>query len=666
MKSIILTVGMIVLGLSMVSSSTADREDLHVFSEPANTVLHEYLIGQADTLFDKRREAVEKSLQSTENLLARRDQLRRRYRRILGYLPPQTPLRPMVTGIIQGDGYRIEKVAFESRPHHHVTANLYIPDQRPGRLPGILVPCGHSDIGKAADAYQSICVLLVKNGFVVLIVDPICQGERLQILERGGKYGTSGTTAHTLLDAGAKLVGASVVGYEAWDNMRAIDYLQTRPEVDPEKIGVTGNSGGGTQTTFLMALDERVDVAAPSCYMMTREKLFATIGPQDGCQNLYAEVALGIEHADYIVMRAPKPTMILAAQQDFFDFEGVKTAYAEAQKVYSVLGKPDHVALFSYDDTHGFTRPRRQAATQWMRRWLQNDPSDIAESEPNLLPEKSLWVTETGQVREQWPNEITIADLNLERANALAEKRQQFLRQDRSDIQKRIARLIGYRKPAGRVISTHTKTFLRNGMQIEKGFLHRQGQPPMPILLCKPVDTQGKLPTTLYVDGRGKNIDAQSGGPIETMVLQGRIVLSIDVRGVGETADDPAKNRYAGGLHDEWRNAMLSLHIARPLIGQRAMDIITALDFLDRYPGADTDHIEVIGRERCGPVALHAALFNSRIKQVKTIDSISSWTELVAKPLTPNSLSYVVPFALEYYDLPDLVALLDRPVMDGL
>ncbi|MBN1125766.1 MAG: acetylxylan esterase [Sedimentisphaerales bacterium] len=665
MKPRALTIWFVVIGLNMVSSVVLAQEDLNVFTKPENTILHDYLITEANKLFDKRRETVKKSLQSREALLARQKQLRRRYRRILGYLPEKTPLNPIVTGTVQCEGYRIEKIAFESRPNHHVTANLYIPGDAKGRFPGILIPCGHSGNGKAADAYQSASIILAKNGFVVLIVDPICQGERLQILERGSKYGTSGTTAHTLLDVGAKLVGCSVTGYEAWDNIRAIDYLQTRPEVDPEKIGVTGNSGGGTQTTFLMALDERVDVAAPSCYIMTREKLFATIGPQDGCQNLYAEVALGIEHADYITMRAPKPTIILAAKQDFFDFEGVQQAYAEAKRVFTVLGKPDYVDMFSYDDTHGFSKPRRQAATQWMRRWFYEDPADIIEFEPNLLPEQSLWVTNTGQVREQWPNEITVADLNLARAKALTGQRQQFLQQEHTEILKRIARLIGYRKPTGKVIAVHTGTILRNDIRIEKGVLNRTGQLAIPILLCKPIKAKGKLPITLYVDGRGKSTDAQPGGPIETLVHQDKIVLSIDVRGVGETSDDPAKNRYAGGLHDEWRNAMLGLHIARPLIGRRAIDVVTALDFLTQYPGVDMDQIEVIGIDRCGPVVLHAAVLDNRITRVKTIDSIPSWTELVAQPMTRNSLSYVVPFVLEYYDLPDLNILISQRKKHG-
>ena len=635
------------------TQAAAEAADSRVLQVDGHALLHDYLMGLNQRLFDRRRDEVERALSSADALKARQKKLRDVYHELLGALPDRTPLNPVVTGKIEVDGYRIEKVAFESRPGHHVTANLYVPTRDSGPFPGILVPCGHSATGKAAEAYQSASILLARNGFVVLIVDPICQGERLQILGRS----TGGTMPHTLLDAGAKLVGCSVAGYEAWDNMRGIDYLQSRPEVDAKRIGVTGNSGGGTQTTFLMALDDRVAVAGPSCYVMTREKLFATIGPQDGCQNLYAEVARGIEHADYITMRAPKPTIILAAKRDFFDFEGVQEAYAEAKRVYAALGKPENVALFSYDDTHGFSWPRRQAAVQWMRRWFYDDPAEIAETEPVLQTTEDLHVTNSGQVREHWPDEVTVADLNLARAKALAETRQAFLQQPRRRVLEKIRELIGYRPPARAQLRVR-EVLNREGYRIEKCTIECPGQVVVPALFFLPDGASKPRGATLYVDGRGKHVDAAPGGPIEQQLRQGRMVLAIDVRGVGETADDPAKNRYAGNMHDEWRNAMLGLHAARPLVGQRVTDVVAALNVLLARPDIDPDDIVVVGIERCGPVVLHAAVLDGRITRVTVRKSIQSWLDLVAHPLTRNSLSHVVPFALEYYDLPDLAHLI--------
>ena len=158
--------------------------------------------------------------------------------------------------------------------------------------------------GKAHTAYQTACALMAQNGFVVLSYDPISQGERTQ-QPKARRYGT---TTHTLLNHGSRLVGRSVVWYSAWDGVRAIDYLLSRSEVDRSRpIGMTGTSGGGTQTTFLMALDDRIGLAAPSCYTMQRtDKFTGKSGPSDRRQHLACEGLHGIDHIDYTLMRFPR------------------------------------------------------------------------------------------------------------------------------------------------------------------------------------------------------------------------------------------------------------------------------------------------------------------------------------------------------------------------
>src|SRR5271168_2731173 len=164
---------------------------------------------------------------------------------------------------------------------------------------------------------------MATTGLAVFCYDPIGQGERLQLIDDNRKPGIKGSTSeHTMVGIGAMLVGQSTAGYRIWDGIRSIDYLTSRPEIDAGKIGCTGNSGGGTLTAYLMALDDRIVAAAPSCYITSLERLFATIGPQDGEQNIPGQVAFGMEHADYVTMRAPRPTLILCATKDFFDIQG--------------------------------------------------------------------------------------------------------------------------------------------------------------------------------------------------------------------------------------------------------------------------------------------------------------------------------------------------------
>ena len=631
-------------------------QDLKVLQGKKDTILHAYLLREVQKQFDIRRQQVKQALKSVENLKKRQQQLKTDYIKLLGEFPSKTPLNPLITGTIQCEDYIIEKVAFESRPGMHVTANLYIPKNKKGPFPGVLVPCGHSYEGKALPAYQSVCILLAKNDMVALIVDPICQGERFQFLNEDGKPASrGGTSSHTLLDIAANLVGTDVVVYEAWDNIRAIDYLISRPEVDPEKIGMTGNSGGGTQTTFLMALDDRIVAAAPSCYPATKEIKFNTIGPQDGCQQLHSEGKLGIEETDFFTIRAPKPTRILAAEQDFFDFNGTQTLYREAKEIYTKLGYPDQIDLVSCNDKHGFTKPLREAAVQWMKKWLLNENTPVVEPELKLQKEKDLLVTTTGQVGSFFKNEKTIIDLNRELATKLKDQRERFWVKNSKEVcLARVKELAGIEEYSNNPEVVRTGVIQMEGYIIEKLIIN-SAEFPVPGLLFIPDNLNESVPANLYVDCRGKETDAGPEGKIEKMVKNNTIVLAIDARGFGETADNPDFNRYAGGWNSEYRNAMISLYLGKPILGQRVHDLQLALKYLLTRKEVDSDKISITGTGRVGPVVLHAAAVDERFKKVILYNSLDSWMDVVEDPMNRNHLTNLVPNALKYYDLPDLV-----------
>ena len=355
--------------------------DLQVLQGNQKQVLWDTLIAESQHLDQERAKHLSKALESPESLQQHLVALNNKYRKIIGTFPDKTTLNAQVTGRLNGTNYRVEKVLFESLPNHHVTALLYLPSKGNGPWPGVLFACGHSANGKAYPAYQTACALLAQNGFVVLSYDPISQGERTQ-QPKAQRYGT---TTHTLLNHGSRLVGRSVVWYSAWDGIRSIDYLLSRPEVDKSKpIGMTGTSGGGTQTTFLMALDDRIGPAAPSCYTMQRtDKFLGHSGPADGCQHLANEGLNGIDHIDYSLMRAPRPTNILAATKDFFEISSTRETIRDAQSVFSVLGAPRRFSYYECKAEHGMHVGHRQEATRWMLQWLYNDPFTIIE--PNNI-----------------------------------------------------------------------------------------------------------------------------------------------------------------------------------------------------------------------------------------------------------------------------------------
>ena len=191
--------------------------------------------------------------------------LRRKIARLFPF-PARTPLDPVVTGSHAYDGYVVENLYYFSRPHWPVTANLYLPARQRGRVPGVLLVCGHATEGKACDTYRFAAVGLALKGFAVLVVDPVEQGERLQYRDidnpRGGLCAN-----HNMMGKQMALEGEWLGAWRAWDAVRGLDYLASRPEVDAKRLMVTGNSGGGTLTTWVAAADPRPIAVAPSCYV---------------------------------------------------------------------------------------------------------------------------------------------------------------------------------------------------------------------------------------------------------------------------------------------------------------------------------------------------------------------------------------------------------------
>jgi len=545
---------------------------------------------------------------------------------------------------------------------------LYLP-KRQGPFPGVLVPCGHSTNGKAAEAYQRACILMAKNGIAVLCYDPIGQGERIQLLNEQGKPAIPGSTSeHSMVGVGALLVGSSCATYRIWDGIRSLDYLASRPEVDPLRLGCTGNSGGGTLTAYLMALDDRILAAAPSCDIPSLERLFATIGPQDAEQNITGQVAFGMEHADYVTLRAPRPTLICVGTQDFFNIDGAWTTFREAKLIYGLLGHGERVDLFEFNDVHGFSLPRRQAAMRWMRRWLSHQDDAPEETPFPIFTDAELQVTRTGQVLEDLKG-VSAFDLNRMQAETLSQERAKTSLQGVA-LKTAIRELIHLPDsiPPAKVKSLDSSTtpvVQREGYVIRKLIYETEAGIELPALLFEVTDSKPKVAgkIALYLHGKDKATDALPGGEIERLVKStGSPVLAVDLRGLGELS--PGANRnFSGAFGADAREAFLALHLNRPLLGQRVYDVLSivaasTMPVKDQaeIPGiGGKTEIEIHATGTAGPIAAHAGLFDSRITKVTLQDSIPSWTSVATTPISQNQLSNVVPGALKVYDLPDLV-----------
>ncbi|MBM3333467.1 acetylxylan esterase, partial [Candidatus Sumerlaeota bacterium] len=524
------------LGAQIGNTAAAELEVLgsEFHGTTTTSIVYADLQRQAYEALARRREAYEK-LKTPDEIQAYQQRVREFFVGQLGGFPERTPLNAKVVGALQADGYRIEKIIFESQPNHRVTALLYLPDAKPP-YPGVAVACGHSRTAKTADYNQRFAVAMALHGMAALCYDPIGQGERSQILTPEGKPRFNSTTQeHSIIGVGSILLGTNTARYRVWDGMRAIDYLASRPEINSKRIGVTGCSGGGTLSSYLMALDDRVLCAAPSCYLTTFQRLIETIGPQDAEQNIAGQVAFGMDHPDYILMRAPRPTLIGSTTGDYFDIQGAWDNFRQAKRLYWRLGFPERVDLVEGEGGHGVPPGNLVAITRWMRRWLLEKDDAVTLPEIPARTEAELLCLPEGQVL-RLPNERSVFDLNIEWEKKLAEQRRElWARTPRAEAVRQVRDVLGVRRlddlPRPKI--EKMGTVQRENYSIEKLAIVPEGGVALPALAFVPAKPDNNA--YLYLHGSGKQADAAPGGPIEKLVGQRHIVLAVDLRAIGET-----------------------------------------------------------------------------------------------------------------------------------
>ncbi|MCG3199005.1 MAG: acetylxylan esterase [Candidatus Omnitrophica bacterium] len=620
-------------------------------AEMVKSPLYKHLLEQARARLDERHEKIQ-AISSPEGLLARGEEVREAMVLSVGGLPDRTTLNPRTLWTKDFGDYRVEGVIFESRPNFPVTANLYLPNKGTPPFPAVLGPCGHGLDAKAHDTYQTCWINLARRGFAVLSFDPIGQGERLSYLKEDKSPLFWGTTEHTQLGVMALLLGKSFAREMIWDGMRAIDYLETRPEIDRTRIGCTGNSGGGTQTAYLMALDKRIQCAAVSCYITSLKRLFETIGPQDAEQNLIGQVAAGFDQADFVEACLPRPVLLCCATKDFFDIQGTWETFREAKGFFGRFGMPERVDIIESPGEHGYHQPQRTAMYHWMARWLKREFDETPEPETPLLPAKELNCTESGQVLTSVPGARTMASIYAEEAAELREIRQSRGVEERARSAVWVAKVerpkeLKWTESGGVVHDTLVETTLT--AEIEPGW-------ELQARLLEPEAGATSDPVLWLAD----LARAEGDESPETEARAGHPVLVVSPRGLDQG------DRYKGGELDkffgDWVVSFLALHLNRPLLAQRTEDVLAALDLLKaRFPGKA---IEVNAFRETTPAALMATTLEPTVAKLVLTEGLISWDSVFEAPYTLGVLSNVAPGMLLAADIPDLArSILPRKVV---
>ncbi len=595
------------------------------------------------------------SIRTKKEAFAYRDEVREAIDNAYRPWPSKTPLRARVVGTIERRYYRIEKIIFESRPGCLVTAHLYVPDKLDGPAPGIIGSCGHAADGKNASLYQAFCQRLARNGFVVLIYDPFNQGERDQYYSLHSRESVrSSTHAHNMMGKQLELVGEWFGAWRAWDGIRALDYLLTRPEVDPKCIGLTGNSGGGTMTSWIWPVEERFTMAAPSCFVTTFVANLENELPADSEQYPPGVIGSGLDMADFFIARAPSPVILLGQAYCFFDRRGLKQAYSEVRRFYDIIGAPANATdIFIGSEGHGFFRDNQEAMVQFFA--TQAGIQQVTRLEETEDLSDVLNVTPKGEVVPE--GATPIYDLIAQKADVLASKRKELGKDELTHCVQNTLNLSDDRDlPHHRWLRSTTE----DGVRLARYAIETEGniRAIMRKRLSNPsyshtLDVEREV--YLYLPHVSAEVDLIEDSLAKELKEQ-HPLYALDVRGLGESLADDERDFFHPYGNDYMCNGY-GLMLGQSFLGRRVHDVLSTLDLL-AHEGAEKIHL--YGRGQGAIHALFAGFLHSGVTTITLKNyplSYHAWTQT---PLVSWPTANIPRGVLTAFDLPDLMDVVDK------
>ncbi len=503
-----------------------------------------YLRYQAEQAWkdDEARQRAWDAIHDETRLRKIQGELRQKLLQMIGGLPAvKTDLHAEITGRIPMDGFTIEKLVFQSLPGIYVTALVYVPNDHTSKHPAVLVPAGHAADGKFH--YQALSQRLAGRGYIVISWDPVGQGERSQFWDANAQKSRYNLICaeHAVMGNLAYLAGANLARWEVWDGIRAVDYLLTRPDVDAERISITGTSGGGTQTALIAALDPRIKVAVPSCYITSLPMRMANrifVDPDsDPEQDLLGMISNGVDHPGLLLLMYPRPVMVAAAVLDFFPIEGTRKTFREMQELYTRFVRGDRIAMVEGYHAHQYSTENQQAALDFLDHFNRM-PVRTGLPPVKELDGETLRCTRTGQVL-----------LDYSDGKPLTDEIREYYEQHKSGNTRALAKEYYGDKYSGVknwLVSEHAGVLPQareitweaagsskvEDATIDRYLLRHSVELEMPLLyIHKP---GGERKAALWFQENGK-ATAEDWPEIEKYLNQGFDIISFDFRGLGET-----------------------------------------------------------------------------------------------------------------------------------
>ncbi len=620
--------------------------DFTVLDQPADTMMKDYLTAIVDRQFAARASLLA-SLKTAEDWDRHAEFIRRSMSDWTGPFPHRTPLRPRITGRIDREKYTVEKVLFESRPNFLVSANLYLPKNYPHPRPAILNVIGHSPAGKAAEIVQRRSIAQASKGFVALTIDAIGQGERQ--IEDYTAYGRPPGNAHRVVGTQAFLAGTHVFNFMVWDAIRAVDYLISRPEVDPARIGCTGCSGGGMMTTYVLAFEPRITVAVPVCNPNTwSHRIHANLAT-DHEQVFFGCFAAGIDpRGDPLFAHVPKPLLVNASTDDNLNPPlGVWDLSTWLYKAYAAHGLPEKFQTTMVKAPHGYNQEQRELTYAWMLKWLAGDASDYSEGDFPIEKAEDLWCTPDGnlylQPNRTQPSELVVEYLNSHRPRWAKVRTQSDLLKHRHRITASVTDVLRINPDCPAPQAEQKTPRFAAGLKLTPVILKPEEGIILPGLWIESKAgsrKQTKGPVLLYLNNKGKDALLNEEDMVQNLLRKGFSIFAVDLRGIGETAP---------GMEEKFWDFLAG----KPILGQRVTDIRAIVQWLSQ-PAINAKGIYVWAEGLCGLHAALAASLKDAISGMVLEQPLLTFESIVTVRVSAFRHEIIAPGVLTKFDLPQV------------
>jgi dienelactone hydrolase len=561
------------------------------------------------------------------------------------------PLEPKDMGVIKRDGYRIEKLLLQTRPDVWMTASAYVPETAKGKTPAVLVVHGHWPWARRDPVVQARCLGLVKLGFFVLAVDAFGAGERYTTPGRGTYHGA--LYGSTLWPTGQTLLGMQV-----YDNRRAVDYLQSRPEVDGTRLGITGASGGGNQTMYAGALDERFRAVVPVCSVGTYQSYLHSACCV--CEVLPGALRFA-EEGDVLALVAPRALLVINATKDAFQFSlgEAEKSIARARPVFKLYDADAKLAHATFESPHDYNQAMREIMYGWMTKHLkaEGDGKPIPEPKHEVEKPEDLSCFAEHQRPKPFLFPPSFSKMEAERVLKKAHPRVPDHREEWEAVAVRMRDwlrkdVLGDWSKAPRPDAVAGAAEAKNETTTPM-ILHPEPEMPVPFLVKATAKPDPTLPSCLLLHLEGKS-EALKHPLAQKLLDKGWAIVAPDLRGTGETK--PTHGAVAGAA--DHHSAEHGLWLGRPMLSQWLFDISCLLDWMGAQPTLDRQHFALVGLGHAGVAALCAAgVFDDRVSSAAAVDSLAGFvTEQAYAEGIPMSL--LVPGILKAGDIPHLAAMI--------